>query len=78
MRFLRTLGFGPVNARLRGPVGVAVAVFDELPGLFLRGGGYIQGIRAHIGDEARRACLAQFHTFVELLGNDHGFDRGIS
>ena len=51
---------------------IAVLRFDVLPHF---GQSFIRNahrIRTHISDEADEAFLAQFHTFIEALGDHHG------
>ncbi len=72
MGLLSALDLGLVLAGLGRHVILAVFLGDIGAGLLLGGGGHVDRIGAHIGDEAHRALLAQLDSLIELLGHDHG------
>ncbi len=71
MRRLRRLLFLVHVRRFRQVLGTVLAAdeFAQLRDRIIRNTG---GIGAHVGDEANRAFLAQFHAFVEVLREHHG------
>lgn len=74
VRFLGIFDFALICGRARGER-VRLVLLDHLPRSGLRFGIYVGTIRAHVGDQPHLPFFGQFHPFIKLLGNLHGFFR---
>ena len=70
--FFRACHLFGIDTRFGGQIFFAKFLSDVFQGFFLRGGGNVGGIGAHIGDEPGLALFAYFETVIEFLRDFHG------
>ena len=76
MGFLGVLAAGAVGPGLLRRVFAPVVSADILPRFLHGGGGHIDAVRPHIGNQPHGAFGADVQPFVKLLGHGHGALRG--